>query len=116
MYVYGTGAQWHLLFRYNVQTRQIYNQRGQVLDVKNNKDQEGEYVGTANPQTNRVQQRWAIKYVDQMKDVAKNGTGSRGFEINRPFYIISRLWMQRVITHNNNNHCYITTKTKNDKK
>jgi hypothetical protein len=79
MYVYGTGSQWHQLFRYNVQTRQFYNQRGKVLDIKNNKDNEGEYVGTDDAKTGRVQQRWIIKYVDQMEDEAKNGTGSRGF-------------------------------------
>jgi hypothetical protein len=33
MYVYGTGSQWHQLFRYNKQTKQVYNQNGKVLDV-----------------------------------------------------------------------------------
>jgi len=45
-YVYGTGSQWHQLFRYNKQTKQIYNQNGKVLDIQDNKDQEGAYVGT----------------------------------------------------------------------
>jgi hypothetical protein len=40
---------------------------------------------------------------------AKNGTGSRGFVIGKPFYLRSRLWMQRVLTHHSNNHAYITT-------
>jgi hypothetical protein len=44
-----------------------------------------------------------------MDQVAKNGTGSRGFVIGKPFYIMSRLWMQRVITHHSNNHAYITS-------
>jgi hypothetical protein len=55
MYVYGTGSQWHQLFRYNVQTHEFYNQRGKVLDIKNNKDVEGEYVGTDDSKTNRIQ-------------------------------------------------------------
>jgi len=79
MYVYGTGSQWHQLFRYNVQTRQFYNQRGKVMDIKNNKDVEGEYVGTDDSKNGRVQQRWVIKYLDEMDQVDKNGTGSRGF-------------------------------------
>jgi hypothetical protein len=46
MYVYGTGSQWHQLFRYNSQNKQVYNQNGKVLDIQDNKDQEGAYVGT----------------------------------------------------------------------
>jgi hypothetical protein len=73
MYVHGTGSQWHQLFRYNRQTRQFYNQRGKVMDVTSNKDQEGEYVGTADSKENRVEQRWVIKYVDQMDQEVKSG-------------------------------------------
>jgi len=29
-------------------------------------------------------------------------------EINRPFYFVSKMWMNRVITHHSNNHCYTT--------
>jgi hypothetical protein len=44
-----------------------------------------------------------------MAQESKNGTGSRGFQIGKPFFIQSRLWMQRVITHHSNNHAYITS-------
>jgi hypothetical protein len=87
MYVYGTGSQWHQLFRYNTQSKQIYNQQGKVLDIKNNKDAEGEYVGTDTSNTNRVQQRWTIRYLDKMNKTATEGVGSMGIMINRPFYI-----------------------------
>lgn len=63
MYVYGTGSQWHQLFRYNSQTRQIYNQRGKVLDLTVD-EKEGAYVNTADPKEGRTQQQWFIKYVD----------------------------------------------------
>jgi len=36
------------------------------MDIKNNKDTEGEYVGTDDSKDNRVQQRWIIKYVDEL--------------------------------------------------
>jgi DNA-binding transcriptional regulator of glucitol operon len=90
MYVYGTGSQWHQLFRYNPKTRQFYNQRGKVMDINNGnkiKDQEGEYVGAADSNTNKQEQRWTIQYLDEMVQESRNGTGSMGFEINRPFYI-----------------------------
>jgi len=53
MYVYGTGSQWHQLFRYNNGTKQFYNQRGNVLDLTSGKDVEGEYVSTAAPKQGR---------------------------------------------------------------
>jgi len=43
------------------------------MDVTTDKDQEGEYVGTADSKTGRVQQRWIIKYVDQMDKEVKGG-------------------------------------------
>jgi len=55
------------------------------MDVTTDKDQEGEYVGTADSKTGRVQQRWIIKYVDKMANESKSGAGSRGFEIGKPF-------------------------------
>lgn len=58
------------------------------MDIHTNKDQEGEYVGTAKSDTNRVQQRWIIRYVDTMNKTATGGVGSMGnIEIGRPFYI-----------------------------
>lgn len=63
MYVYGTGSQWHQLFKYNRKTRQLYNQRGKVLDVKDS-DKNGAYVGTADPQEGRTQQTFRIMYSD----------------------------------------------------
>jgi len=87
MYVYGTGSQWHQLFRYNTQTHVFYNQRGKVLDIKDNKDEEGQYVGTDDRKEGRSQQKWIIRYVDEMDKSATEGMGSRGMQINKPFYI-----------------------------
>ena len=117
LYVYGTGSQWHQLFRYNQQTKQIYNQNGKVLDIHTNKDREGEYVGTAGSDTKRVQQRWTIRYVDKMNKTATSGIGSMGnIEIGRPFFIQSQLWMQRVMYHHPNNHVYIHARKPTEKR
>jgi hypothetical protein len=88
MYVYGTGSQWHQLFRYNTQTKQVYNQNGKVLDLTTNNDREGEFVGTANSDPKRVQQRWIIRYTDKENKTATSGTGSIGdIKIGKPFFI-----------------------------
>jgi hypothetical protein len=87
MYVYGTGSQWHQLFRYNKNTKQFYNQRGKIMDLKSGKDQEGEYVGTDDAKKGRTEQRWTIKYLDQTTGPATKGKGSMGLDIGRPFYI-----------------------------
>jgi len=63
MYVYGTGSQWHQLFRYNPKTRQLYNQRGKVMDIQNGgtiKNNEGEYVGAADSKPEKQSQQWMI--------------------------------------------------------
>lgn len=85
MYLYGTGSQWHQLFRYDEGTRQLYNQRGNVLAV--NDDKEGSYITTKAANKQDPYQLWALKYVDEMPSIPTSGKGSMGFEINRPFYI-----------------------------
>jgi len=50
-----------------------------------------------------------------MNKTATNGTGSMGnIEIGRPFYIQSKLWMQRVMYHHPNNHVYIHSRKDNE--
>ena len=45
-----------------------------------------------------MNQRWKILYLDEIKKGGKGGYNSDfGFHINRPFYIVSRLHMKRVI-------------------
>jgi hypothetical protein len=47
---------------------------------------------------NGLNQRWSIVYVDKKKAGPSKGINKNfGFHINRPFYIISRLPMRRVI-------------------
>jgi hypothetical protein len=67
------------------------------LDVSNNKDEEGRdvIVGAC---TKQINQKWGVIYLDKAKAVQSKGLSKNfGFHINRPFYIRSRLPMQRVI-------------------
>jgi hypothetical protein len=86
------------------------------MDITTNKDQEGEYVHTADSNTQRVQQRWTITYVDKMNKTATSGIGMSNIQIGRPFYIQSQLWMQRVMYHHPNNHVYIQSRKDNEKR
>jgi len=79
------------------------NQNGKVLDVSGGQDKEGQKTivwkkhGGAN-------QRWTIVYVDKAKPIQTKGYNEEfGFHINRPFYIVSRLPMGRVVQAQGNN-------------
>ena len=72
-------------------------QNGKVLDVSGNKDYEGQSVIVWKRHNGR-NQRWSILYTDDAKPDAKKGKNRRfNFYINRPFYIVSKLPMRRVI-------------------
>ena len=70
-----------------------------VLDVSGAKDKEGQNV-LAWKKHNGKNQQWKIVYLDSIKagDVKKSGLDSNfGFYRHRPFFIVSRLPMKRVI-------------------
>jgi len=68
-----------------------------VLDVYQGKDVEAQKVGLYK-RHGKVNQKWQVKYVDTIKGTQTKGlVGDFGFYANRPFYLRSRLPMQRVI-------------------
>jgi len=72
-------------------------QNNKALDVTGGKDVEGQAVIVWNKH-NGANQRWKIIYTDKAdKPVAKGMNKDFGFEVNRPFYIVSRMPMNRVI-------------------
>ena len=73
-------------------------QNNKVLDVSGNKDREGQNVHVWN-RHNGPNQRWNVVYLDKMgKDLGKGALNKWfGFYVNRPFYIMSKLPMRRVI-------------------
>jgi len=73
----------------------MYDNR--VIDVTAGKDVEGQNVivwkrhGGAN-------QRWKVIYEKDQDNFKTEGVNKDfGFHINRPFYLVSRLWMKRVV-------------------
>jgi hypothetical protein len=67
-----------------------------ALDVSGGKDAEGQAV-IVYGNHGKVNQQWSIVYMDTFEGIAKEGMNEDfGFEVNRPFYIRSRLPMKRV--------------------
>jgi len=67
------------------------------LDVHGGKDEEGRNVIMWN-RHNGANQRWKVVYVDKAAPIPKEGFNKDfGFYVNRPFYIVSRLPMKRVV-------------------
>jgi len=64
--------------------------------VSGGKDVEGQSV-LVWKRHNGANQRWKIIYTDQVRTQTKGMNKDFGFEVNRPFYIVSRLPMNRVL-------------------
>jgi len=68
-----------------------------VLDVYQGKDTEHQKV-VVHKRHGRKNQKWQVRYIDSVVKVKSKGiVGDFGLHANRPFYIRSRLPMQRVM-------------------
>ena len=105
--VHGTGQQWHQLFRYNTSTQVFYNQNKRVMDIHQQKDIEGQRVWFENPVANRIQQTWQIVYEDTMVKENETGMTRFGFRAGKPFFVQSRMWLEKVWYCHDNAHLYI---------
>jgi len=113
-YSYGANSAWYQLFKYQ-EGKYFLNQHGKVLDA-NSKDAEGEYTTSA-AKTGKTQQKWRIIYLDQRsKEMTKGMNMNRGLYVNRPFMIVSRMWMNRVVSVAGGWNLVIQTRKDNDKR
>jgi hypothetical protein len=84
-----------------------------VLDVKGGKDAEHTEV-LVWKRHGKANQRWKIVYLDKAGPVETKGLNEEfGFHINRPFYIRSRLPMQRVLECHGANNIWLKRYRKN---
>jgi hypothetical protein len=96
MQVWSTNSGWFQIFRYTGENFQNI-QNNKVLDVSGRRDAEGQKV-IVWKRHNGWNQRWRIVYMDKSRKESSKGYNSKfGFHISRPFYIRSRMPMQRVI-------------------
>jgi hypothetical protein len=78
-----------------------------VLEVEGGKDVEGQPVLAWNKH-GKANQRWRIIYLDKAEKMQEKGLHEDfGFHINRPFYIRSRLPMQRLAEMHGNTYIYM---------
>jgi hypothetical protein len=70
-------------------------ERNRCLDVSESKDVEGQAV-QIHGRTNGANQRWKVVYTNTVKTRTEGMNEKFGFEINRPFYLVSELPFNRV--------------------
>jgi hypothetical protein len=87
------------------------------MEVPSSKDNEGEYITTANKGEGR-NQKWNIKYVDGKDKGDEPGKGDKnenfGFIVGRPFYIVSKSYMRRVFSAQSNKLVYTKARKEGD--
>jgi len=100
--VWSTNSGWWQIFTY--QDEFFINwQNKKVLDVEGGKDEEGGKVIVWNRHGGK-NQRWNVVYVDKAEKIKDEGLNKDfGFEVNRPFYIVSRLPFHRIAEAQGNN-------------
>jgi hypothetical protein len=97
MHVWNTNSHWWQMFKYDGQGAfySIYNDK--VLDVAGGRDQEGSNVQLWRRNKSKAQQ-WKLIYVDKAEKPKVKGFDKEfGMERNRPFYLVSKLSMERVV-------------------
>lgn len=111
-------SQWYQLFKFdgkhftNVDN---YGNNMRALDIPNSKDEEAMFLKVAKP-TQKTNQRWKVIYVDEAEKIATKGMNELfGFDVNRPFYLRSRLPMQRVVQCHGATHVRLNRWVKNNK-
>jgi hypothetical protein len=88
-----------------------------VLEIKDNKDEEGQalIVNTRNGDNKKnANQRWKVIYLDKAEAIRTKGFNKEyGMHINRPFYLRSRMPMQRVAECHGANNVWLKRWRKN---
>jgi hypothetical protein len=112
MQIWSTNSGWFQVFQFqNGQFVNPYNNK--VISVDGTKDNEGQGVIVDGNQK-RPDQKWKILYLDQAKPLRTKGFNKEfGFHINRPFYVRSRMPMQRVIECHGANNVWLKRWRKN---
>jgi hypothetical protein len=91
----------------------LINERGKVMHVSSNADNENQYI-YASKRTNHISQQWDVVYADKWKGEPKKGQMNTdyGMVVEKDFYIISRMAGKRYLDILGRN---MVIKTKNGK-
>jgi hypothetical protein len=93
----------------------LVNERGKVMHVSSNADNENQYI-YASKRTNHISQQWDLIYADKWKGPPKKGelNPEYGLYVERDFHIVSRLGRHRYLDLLPNRYFHI--KTRNGRK
>ena len=96
--LWNTNSEWYQIWQYHNGKGSFTNIKSKkVIEITGGKDTEGSNVGY-NTWRNQGFQRWSVIYLDTHARQRIKGLNSDfGFFINRPFYIVSKMWMNRVL-------------------
>jgi len=96
MQVWGTNSGWFQLYKYDGETFfNVYTKK--VLAVEEGKDQEGQNVKIMEKSDKATGQKWKLLYVDLADPEPTKGLNKQfNFMINKPFFLVSKLYMNRV--------------------
>ena len=96
------------MFKY--QGASVVNEKGKVLEVQGNLDQENRNIGV-NTQRNQIHQQWDIVYADEWKGEPGKGEMNEkfGLIVETDFYVVSQLPDNRYLEVYDNRNMNIKT-------
>jgi len=96
------------MFRF--QNHNVINERGKVMEVVGNVDQENRNIGV-NGRNNGLHQQWDIVYVDEWKGEPVKGEMNEefGMIVEKDFHVVSQLKENRYLDLINNRNMVIKT-------
>ena len=98
MQTWNTNSGWFQLFKWNKDEGNFYNVKDlRVLDVAGGVDAEATNVQVWKKNGSKAQS-WKLTYVKDAAKIQTKGLNKNfGLEIERPFFIVSKMWMNRVV-------------------
>jgi hypothetical protein len=93
----GANSEWYQLFKWDEAAGNFYNVKNKkVLDVAGGKDEEATNVQVWKKNGSKAQS-WKLVYKDDLKIQTKGLNKDFGLQIEKPFFIVSKMWMNRVV-------------------
>jgi len=116
MQVYNTNSGWFQLFKWDKESGTFVNvKNNKVLDVAGGRDQEANNVQVWKKNGSKAQS-WKLTYTKDAAKIQTKGLNKNfGLDIERPFFIVSKMWMERTVECVGASNLVLKTLRKNNK-
>jgi hypothetical protein len=116
MQVYNTNSGWFQVFKWDKESGTFYNVKNlKVLDVAGGKDNEATNVQVFK-KNGSAAQKWNLTYVKDAAKIQTKGLNKNfGIEVERPFFLVSKMWMNRVVECVGASNLVLKTMRRNNK-